>query len=314
VRTARRYLSDLEANGKAEAYRDGLRKRYRLRDEYQTTGARAVAFTSAEAEALTVAMQAARALLAPTPLAEPLQSAAGKLDDAWLSEAFAFDAHDEPRHWHFADASGGSASPFDPDCFAALLRAVRDTRPVRVAYYTASRDALGEDRLLHPLGFHVRSGAWMLAAFDPQPAPRGRFVKDFALSGFHAVDLDERATFDPPRGFDLHEYARARFRALAGDATHEVRLEVSAEVLPYFRRKSYHPTQQIEAVHADGSATVSFKAEGLRDMTAWALSWGPKLRVTAPPELVERVAKAHREAATLYAGGKPFRPDRHQAR
>ena len=296
VRTVRRHLTALAREGLVTSRRDGLLKRFRLDPRGRPLPPLSMRLTEAEAEALTVAALAARALLAPTPFATPLAAVARSLEQAWLAEAFSFEPETESNLWDF-EGHAGPVAPFDQVLFRTLLTAVRERIPIEAAYYTASRQHLSTGRRLHPLGFHVRGGSWLLAAW----CCRDYRVKDFALPGFRSVRLLTGMHFDPPKDFDLHLYARDRFRAVAGDDVHLVRLLVTPEAAPYFHRKAYHPTQQIEAEHPDGSAVVSFEVEGLDDVAAWCLSWGAKLRVLEPPALVERVVGALREAARRYA-------------
>jgi predicted DNA-binding transcriptional regulator YafY len=293
-RTVRRHLSVLEHEGLVTATRRQRVKRYRLADGAHETLVQPLALTEDEMQALAVAVLAARSLLAPTPFAGPLGTAAEKLERDWLAHAVAFEADDESARWHFDDATGGAPPPFDPDVFAALLRAVREQQPIEADYYTASRQARSTRRL-HPLGLFVHSGSWMLAAF----CERAGAVRDFALPGFEAVRVVEGERFDPPAGFSLTEHGRDRFGALAGEPE-LVRLHVTAEAVPAFRRKFYNPTQQIEAEHADGSAVVSFEAGGMDSIASWVLSWGPKVRALEPEALVETVREAHRQALDGY--------------
>lgn len=295
-RSARRYLARLEKRGWLEVHRDGATKRYRLKEEHFPAGSVVPKFTDREAQALTVACLASRALLRPTPFANALKRAHGKFEQTWLAEAMSFDAEDEPGRWSFEGAAGGEPPPFDRACFTDLLEAVRNTRPVVVTYFTAYRSARSENRRLHPLGFHVRAGSWMLAAFDPDDD----CVKDFSLAGFEKVEILENETFAPPDDFDLTEHTAHRFRALAGEGDHTVRLEVTAEAAPYFDRKTYHPTQIKEKTLADGSAVVSFEVEGLDDIASWVRSWGPKVKVLEPEALAERVREDATEVAELY--------------
>jgi|SRR5690606_7252797 len=304
TRTARRHLSALVAGGEIVAEPDGPALRYRLAD-----GAHPALpvpeFTEHEAEALAVAALAARPLLAPTPLLGPLDAAAEKLRHAAIDDVLSFEADTDPAHWSFDGAAGGVSADVDPGVFRVLLNAARQGHAVRADYYTASRQALREGRTLAPLGLLVRSGAWLAACLDFD-AP-GHPAKDFALTGFLAVvPLPERRV-DPPDGFDLDLYARDRFGALDGEVD-VVRLLVEAEAVPYFRRKRYNPTQQIEEERSDGRAVVSFEAGGLDAVKAWVLSWGAKVRVLGPPELASRVAEAHRSAAARYDHPEPPRP------
>ncbi|RMH49993.1 MAG: WYL domain-containing protein [Bacteroidetes bacterium] len=302
-RTVRRHLTALARDGLVEARRDGLLKRFRLVPGAHPLPPLPVRLSEEEAEALTVAALAARSLLAPTPFDRPLAAAARRFAQAWLAEVFSFEPETESEVWDFSHPDGPPA-PFDPVLFRTLLTSVRERTPVEADYYTASRRQLSSGRRLHPLGFYVRGGSWLLAAW----CCRDGRVKDFALAGFRSVRPLTGTHFDPPKDFDLHLHARDRFRAVAGDAVYTVRVAVKPEILPYFHRKVYHPTQQIEAEHPDGSAVVSFEVEGLDEIAAWCRSWGPRIRVLEPSILVEQVARAHAEAARQYERPDPESP------
>lgn len=296
VRTIRRHLRALETDGTACSSRDGLTKRYRLAPHAHPV-APAPDFTEGEMEALAVAALAARAVLAPTPLAAVLDDATAKLRTDWLARAISFEAETDAALWSFDGATGGQPPDAAPALFRDLLAAIRHQNPVRADYYTASRDVLTPGRRLAPLGFLVRSGAWLVAAVDLDADDRP--VKDFALAGFQRLERMEDEHVPPPPDFDLALFARDRFGALAGEVE-LVRLLVEAEAVPYFKRRMYNPTQQIEEERADGRAVVSFEAGGLDAVKAWVLSWGAKVRVLEPDELAERVAEAHRAAVGRY--------------
>lgn len=297
TRTARRHLTALVDEGAVCVDVDGPARRYRL-SEGATPAVTPPKLTEDETEALYVAALAARSLLAPTPLLAALDSAAARLSaGALLAEVVRFEPDTDGAHWSFDGATGGRPPDVEAGIFRALLDAARGGHAVVADYYTASRGALSESRRLGPLGFLVRSGAWLVAAADLD-AP-GRPVKDFALAGFRAVAPRPGEPVDPPEGFSLDLHARDRFGALAG-VVEEIRLLVEPEAVPYFERKEYNPTQQIEERRADGRAVVSFEAGGLDAVAAFVLSWGPKVRVLEPASVVAQVAEAHRRAASLY--------------
>ena len=304
TRQARRHLRALEDAGAVVAAPDGPATRYRLAD-----GAHPATpvprLTDAEAEALAVAARAARPLLAPTPLAAPLDAAAEKLQAAALADVLSFEPETDPAHWSFDGAAGGVSSGLDPDAFRALLDAARAGHAVRADYFTASRGELREGRTLGPLALLVRSGAWLAACRDldappgPATADCGAPVKDFALAGFRAVEPLPDTRVDPPPGWSPGAHAADRLGALDGDPE-TVRLLVSPEAAPYFRRKAYSRTQLAEEERADGSLVVSFETAGLEDARAFAMGWGALVRVLDPPALADAVARAHRQAAAFY--------------
>ena len=295
-RTARRHLVELETAGTVVATPDGPATRYRLAD-----GAHPATpvprFTDDEAQALAVAALAARQLLAPTPLIGPLEAAADKLRSAALAQVLSFEPEADAGHWSFEGVAGGVSTGVDPEVFMALLAAARNGHAVRADYFTASRQSLGRGRRLAPLALMVRSGSWMAPCLDLDAD--GRPVKDFALAGFRAATPLPEARVDPPPGWSLETYGADRLRALDGDAE-TVRLWVSPQAAPYFRRKAHSRTQITEAEHADGALTVSFETAGLEDARAFVMGWGALVRVLAPPALAAAVASGHRDAASQY--------------
>lgn len=297
TRTARRHLTDLGRDGTVVVTPDGAALRYAL-SEAAHPAHPVPHLTDAEAEALAVAALAARPLLAPTPLAGPLAAAADKLRAASLAEVVSFEADTDAAHWSFDGAAGGVTVQADETLFRTLLTAAREGHAVRADYFTASRQALGEGRTLGPLGLLVRGGAWLVACVDLDKPDRP--VRDFALAGFQGVAPLADVFVAPPAGFTLDGYARHRFGALDGEAE-VVRLLVEPEAVPYFRRKEYNATQQIEEERPDGRAVVSFDVVGVDAVRAWVLSWGPKVRVLEPAVLADRVADDHRAAAAFYS-------------
>ncbi len=296
TRTARRHLTALVEEGTVLFDTDGPTHHYRLADHAYPLDTPPPTFTEGEMEALAVAVLAARPLLAPTPLAHRLTALADKLRHRWLGEVLLFDSETDAAHWSFDGAAGGERPPASPAVFRTLLDAMRGQHPVRATYHTASRDETRAGRRLAPLGFLVRDGAWLVPAADLDLPDHP--VKDFALTGFReATCLADEQAFRPD-GFDLPAYAEGHFGALEGEPE-TVRLLVEPEAVPYFKRKRYARSQQIEE-QADGRAVVSFEAGGMDAVKAWCLSWGPKVRVLAPAALAEQVAEAHREAARRY--------------
>ena len=296
TRTARRYLTALVAEGLVGADPDGPARRYRLM-EGATPAVTPPRLTEDEAEALAVAALAARPLLAPTPLLAALDAAAAKLTDASLADVVRFEPDVDAGFWSFDGAAGGR--PVDPAAgvFRAVLDAARGQYAVVADYYTASRDALSTGRCLGPLGFLVRSGAWLVAAIDLDVPERP--IKDFALAGFRAATPQPDTHVAPPDGFSVDLYARDRFGALDGEVE-TIRLLVEPEAVPYFERKIYDETQQVE-LRADGRAVVSFEAGGMDAVASFVLSWGPKVRVLAPAALAAQVAEALRAATARYS-------------
>lgn len=70
---------------------------------------------------------------------------------------------------------------------------------------------------------------------------------------------------------------------------------------PYIRERTWHPTQQLEPA-ADGAVTLTMTVDGLQEVAAWLLSFGPRARVLAPATLATEVQNQLREALAGYEG------------
>ncbi|PSQ80664.1 MAG: hypothetical protein BRD40_04150 [Bacteroidetes bacterium QS_1_65_9] len=241
--------------------------------------------------ALTVATRAAGPTLSPTPLSEPLTSASASLEGALRGKVFSFIPAFETERWHFSRAT---SVDLDPEMFWALKQAIADRHPVRIDYYSAYRDAWSRDRKIDPLLFAVRRGAWLCVAY----CHKRRKVLDFNLVDIEDVTIVSDEHFEPPSNFDRDTYFEGRFGALTGDSAHAVRFRVSEDMKRYFRRKVYHPTQQIEP--AGSGIDVTFRVRGLEEIASFVLSWGTGVEVLEPEALRKRIADEVQALAEQY--------------
>ena len=290
TRTARRTLRALEADGlPIRTCRDGRRKLHFLDEADRQASAEHVPLTEREMLALAVAARAARTVLAPTPLAAPLETAQAKLLDT--TEVYTFEPEALDESWHFGQ---NGVQAVDPDVFEAVQRAVAERRALVVDYTNASGDR-STGRMIAPHAVAAVAGSWLVAAHD---AKAGRIIH-FALPDITSAALGEPFAPDPDFDADLH--FREAFGAFAGGEVETVRLRVSSGAAASFRRKRYHPTQVVEVEDADG-LTVSFEVPVNPALCAFVRSFGAAVRVLAPDALAERIAAEATEVAALYDG------------
>lgn len=296
-RQARRLIHQLRENGvPVRERREGRVKVFYLEPEHQQHEIEGLAFDHDEMRALAIAARASQAALDGTPHSEPLQKAFGKLLEHVAPRALLFDVDVQATLWHFDAAAPGEVLH---EAFHLLEAAIEEQRSVVMDYYTASRDELTTDRRVDPLLLARRGRAWLLVAY----CHLREEVRDFALEGIRKLSLCDgpRPFFTPPEAFDRAHYFRDRFSAVAGSEHYVVRLLVEADRVPYFRRRQYLSTQQIEEVRDDGRAVVSFEVEGLDEMRAWVQSWGLGVTALEPTELVEQVREEVSGLARRYS-------------
>ena len=296
-RQVRNIVDDLRSEGVPvqKSFRDRKRVYYLSPEDWH---ADTVSLDLPERQLLTllVATKAARPTLAPTPLSEDLKAAAEALEEALGGNVVSFIPAFESDRWHFDRAT---SVDLDPDVFWPLKQAIADRHPVQIDYYSAYRNAWSRDRRIDPLLLAVRRGAWLCVAYCHQR----RAVLDFNLADIEDAELDLDEHYDPPSGFERDQYFEGRFGALAGEETHDVRLRVSEDLSPYFERKLYHPTQEVEPSE-DGGSIVAFEVDGLEEISSFILSWGNGVKVLSPPALADRVIREAEAVVAAYDDSK----------
>jgi predicted DNA-binding transcriptional regulator YafY len=300
----RRLVERLRAEGLdvIDDFEDGLRV-YRLPPEAWTIpDAPIEGLTEREALALVVAASAARAALAPSPLAEPLAGAFDKLIDRLGPHVETFEPDDERAHWHFALAA---QAHFDPEVLDVLRAAMARRQSVRVTYHTGGTNTVTTGRKLDPYCLAVRGSSWLCAAY----CHMREGVRDFALARIEAIELcdptrEARPYYDIPAGFDPQAHFAGRFRAMGEGARHVVRLVADPATRPFFESKRYHPSQVIEpGADAEGRFVVRYEVVGLKEIAAFARSWGAKVEVAEPPALVAEMRATAEALHARYAAG-----------
>jgi len=295
TRQVRRHLNRLEEAGLSiKRRRRGRKTEFYLPPEELAVADAPVPLTEQQALALVVAAEAGRAALAPTPLADPLAAGFEQLLDRLDRASGTYDLGRLREQWHFGTEP--AASTFAAEVFDALVTALNQGHPVRIAYESAHASDAPRERTISPLVMAAPGGSWRCVAYcHYREAPR-----DFTLSRIDAITvLEEAVAVDPPADFDPDLYFRERFGALGGEPA-VVRLLVEPDVAHLFREKDYHRSQVTEEEREDGRLVVSFEVAGLEDMAAWVRSWGPSVTVLDPPELAEQVAAEARRVAARY--------------
>ncbi|RME57504.1 MAG: WYL domain-containing protein, partial [Caldilineae bacterium] len=228
-RHVRRVVQALVEHGTPVMHRRrGKRRVYFVPEAQRETTLQQISLTEEEVLALTVAVEAARATLAATPLGAPLEHAFSKLIRELAPNVYSFSLEDLPSHWHFGSSG---ITPVDTDIFQTLSRAIEERRTVLIDYHTASNNVLSRNRRIDPLMFGMPGGSWLVVAW----CHRRRAIRDFAIAGIRAI-RPTNSFFSPPDGFDPALYFRDRFGSLAGEVL-TVRLLVEADRAPYFERK-----------------------------------------------------------------------------
>ena len=203
-----------------------------------------------------------------------LQSALDKLADAAA-----------PGDAGAADRVAVDLGGVDGEVLAAIRRAIDEHARVRIAYYSAGRDAM-TDREVDPLVAFNHGGWWYVAAFDHDSTEDRVFrvdrIKELTPTG---------STFDARK--ELPDTS-AMFTPSPRD------LNVVIEVDPHARWiREVIPLDDEEEL-ADGRARLVVRTPHLAWLVRLLLSAGPAARALEPPELVDQVRDAAKRAVERY--------------
>lgn len=193
-----------------------------------------------------------------------------RLDLAYLDGSFSFHGTDNV--------------PFDPEDFAALVRAVRQRQRLRIEYWTFSRDAVG-GREVDPYHLASLDGVWYLIAYCHER----RQILMFVPGRIRALAATG-ARFERPEGFDIEGYLADSFGVLRSSdgAIHTVRLRFTGMAARFVGERTWHRSQLLEP-SGDNAIIATYRLGHLRDVEMWALSWGAECEVLEPEELRARV-------------------------
>jgi proteasome accessory factor B len=119
----------------------------------------------------------------------------------------------------------------------------------------------------------------------------------FAVARMEGIRLtDDR--FELPDRYAV----QSRFGPLFGlmeEPPQKVVLHVHPDIAHLFQECQWHPTQRVKPL-PEGGLAVSFTAGGLEEIAWWVLSYGERVKVMAPPELVRLVTEKLTEALRRY--------------
>lgn len=276
---------------------NGRPLRFSIPERHRRNACRTIGLTDDEILVLQLAAQISRSALEPTPLCTALVTALDRLLESLAAGSISFDSEAQTRRWYFGDAP---SAPLDAAIFNTMREAAINNQSVRIDYFSASSGKESHNRKLDPYCITMRGGTWLVIAY----CHLRNGIREFNLVDIGRAVLCDPATeaqayFTIPESFDPGIYFRDRFRHIGIGDVYEVRLLVERHQAPYFRRKNYHPTQQIEE-RDEGRIEVSFEVQGLDEVRSFAQSWGVGVTVVAPDELVEMMREQAREIARKY--------------
>jgi predicted DNA-binding transcriptional regulator YafY len=147
---------------------------------------------------------------------------------------------------------------------------------------------------LHPYRLCLVKQAWYLIG---RPSD-SNLPKTYRIARFKTLRMIDSVA-DLPADFDLKSYFGNAWGVFRGDQTFDVEVEFTKEAAPLVTESEWHSTQKVRR-HKDGSATLSFRVDGLNEIIWWVLGWTGRAKVIQPPELREMVVANLRRSLKDY--------------
>ncbi len=147
---------------------------------------------------------------------------------------------------------------------------------------------------VQPLRLVFVQRAWYLRAYSRHFGAN----RTFKLSRIKSLDVLDRA-FDPPAGGGEDEPFGQAWCMIPEGTCYDVHLRFDRQVAGSVAEVTWHPSQRT-AWGDDGTLDFYVRVDGLSEIAAWILGYGPHCRVLAPEPLIEHMADTTGRMAALY--------------
>ena len=186
-----------------------------------------------------------------------------------------------------------ATAPKHDEFVARLIEAATDRRVTKVLYFSVHSNR-EKDYELHPYNLAYAEGGLYLTAYVPEY----RQVRVFAVERVRRVTVLERG-FTPVEDLTTEAFGHS-LGVNRGGKPERIVVEFSPRVAPYVGERTWHPSQQIEAL-PDGGARLTLKVCRDWALRTWVLGWGAHARVVSPSALAEEILEQLEEARDGYA-------------
>lgn len=184
--------------------------------------------------------------------------------------------------------------PVDPAIFDVIKQGIESKAVLDITYQAP--DGRTTERCIDPLYLDNMDGDLYTIAW----CHLRKEVRIFALSRMSTATKTGNS-YTPDDHPEIRHYLENRFGIFMNSEQREytIRLRFPVDQAPYVRERVWHPKQKL-VERSTGEVDLSFPATHLFEVTRWVLSWGPGVKVLAPPALVKAVRDQLAETLAQY--------------
>lgn len=195
-----------------------------------------------------------------------------------------------------------------PDVFWPLVQAIAERRICRVTYRAPRRRPYDTVFEILPLRIFAHHGAVYLMC---------NVVKHDTLATLNLQRLQSLKVLDkrgePPAAFDPTTLENAAFGVYSGGEPTTYVLRFDAEVAPYIRERTWHPTQSLRELRG-GGVELQFTCGESYEVSAWVASWRDGVEVMKPESLRAELAELGGWFSATYSRAQATRNRRKRTR
>jgi len=176
------------------------------------------------------------------------------------------------------------SKPVDDKVWTTIVRGLLSRRSLQITYWTFDTSLTEtKESCIDPYHIANLQGEWYVFGVH-----HGRDdMRQFAMGRIVSASLTDKA-FSLPATFDPRKLLDGTFARYAGGEVKTVRVLFDKEIAGWAEEREWHPQQKLKR-HKNGDIELEFPAKGLYEVQRWVLSWGRRVKVMAPAELVDSV-------------------------
>lgn len=166
--------------------------------------------------------------------------------------------------------------------YTTIQRAIRKKAMLHFSYSSLYENSI-IDTVLHPYHLLYKKRAWYVIGYSKFH----NSVHTFNLGRIKTTEILDKC-FTDGDNFDVHEYLGRAWCLIPEGKLYDVRLLFSPLVARNVAEVQWHNTQKAQW-NENGSVVLSFRVDGLGEISWWVLGYGDQVQVLAPAALRNRV-------------------------
>ena len=115
-------------------------------------------------------------------------------------------------------------------------------------------------------------------------------IRTFKLARFKAVAVLDKC-FIPDKNFEPHQHFGDAWSMIPEGKVYNIKVHFTAKMTKNVSEVHWHKSQKIE-FQEDGSLIMTFKVDGINEISWWILGYGDQVKVISPAKLRKKIVKS----------------------